>query len=1484
MSRPRSSSNRSLNRPSGAAGLPQGHVEARILNNLIPVDGQSLSPYSLGGEMNGPYPSPGMYLPSSRPRSRTGGERNTSGGSEQSAASFHTANSTPNLSSSRVQDHGYPAFTSTYDDIEGMRYSTFHSPKLPRDPIDRKYNISEQQNLLAGQLEDPMTNVASQRQNQVKIPHDENSSHSSPVTPLVANNPQEWSLERVLLWLDSNNFGAEVQDAFRDHNIYGERFLNLVSYPQVRKILPTASGAEAGVASRLCNAVRKVRERPSSSLQQHSAGPEISHASASRALRSNTLPYPLASDNAQESSNIDRPVDVQHLLNRRDWQNVAPQNRPTSLVYEDRSRRFQSSVSDSLPFGAPIGHYHPSMSSYRANTHQSAANRTTPQRQASGLFRRKHQKTNSSESLPQIGNQEPHRKSSPSPPVSVKPPKIGHATNTTSSRFLRKFRRRERDRDLEGQGYDITTRKLPPHQSVDNLPIESPTSPTPAFPLPPSAVLSSAKTESGNTSDYLAEFSSSKPSPSADPSPTDNQTLSRKPVAHIPQPPSKRLLVQVTNDNENYKAVDLTHVSSPANMKALIIRKLALSSRSPPFFYLTEIGGAEHTVPLDNEGFAKACEEGDVKGTLKFYVELEKTKLPYRSESGSDGGQFQSTPSHMYGTVTAQDGDQRLTPASESADYFAGSFVVPEDQSQNEASRQSEIDELRYMFEHNFGQDRPDTALRDPSETLAGSSSTQEGPSTQESFRILPEAKKPVVDFDKPRASPYIPEDVKRLTSAGLLGSKLERMHSDLVAHRVAPPPPPESGKVAAKSSRSHVRDEQNGLIKDRPSLVSDHRAGDAGKNRSGRASPVQSSRHHIERKPVGSTPMNEKELPSTGEDTGHSPLITVSQFSYPQHFKEQPDDNVPYRHYPPIREPPPIPAKIDLSRENSPVRTAAKPFPKSGEDDLTLLNDAPDFEESGSEDGDEEDGEGLWAIRPSSFDSSPLSRPQHLFKGEDIVPNDLLSSSTDVSEHDASEHYLRSSSTGKRRNDNPRDPSREKDTRTPARRNSFIANRDVWAIRPPANVVYENIEEYFPGYDLDKPILDPSKTLAINSPTALAVPLATPTVATQKGGGMSRNLHRGQPGLNRRKTLRHAFKEASDKEKRKRSVTRKVQSNDSSLLRRKSTKMFGSRLVEMTPAEVRRAQSPTNESLMKHRIKEQQEFQWAKGELIGQGTYGKVYLALNVTTSEMLAMKQVDVPKIMGDPNDAMKATVNALYLEIETMKDLDHENIVQYLGWHQNDAEGYICIFLEYVPGGSVGRCLRKHGKFDFNLIQSLTRQTLEGLAYLHGRDILHRDLKADNLLLDLDGTCKISDFGISKRSESAYGDNDNMTMQGSIFWMAPEVIQNQRQGYNAKIDIWSLGCVVLEMFAGRRPWSNDEAIGAMFKLGNERRAPPVPEDVKPALTAIAEDFLSQCFTIDPSQRPTAADLLNHPFCELDQNFDFSRCALSKSIRFCP
>lgn len=329
-------------------------------------------------------------------------------------------------------------------------------------------------------------------------------------------------------------------------------------------------------------------------------------------------------------------------------------------------------------------------------------------------------------------------------------------------------------------------------------------------------------------------------------------------------------------------------------------------------------------------------------------------------------------------------------------------------------------------------------------------------------------------------------------------------------------------------------------------------------------------------------------------------------------------------------------------------------------------------------------------------------------------------------------------------------------------------------------------------------------------------------------------------------------------------------------LNRRKSTKMFGAKIEQIKTARGSRffpnglildamphlatiPGTPTQQQVSATESNRAVTFKWMRGQLIGKGTFGRVYLGMNTTTGELLAVKQVEVnPKAAKMDPVKVRELVDALDQEIDTMQHLDHEHIVQYLGCERK--EFAISIFLEYISGGSIGSCLRKHGKFEESVVSSLTRQTLLGLAYLHREGILHRDLKADNILLDLDGTCKISDFGISKRSRNPYNDDTSMGMQGSVFWMAPEVIRAQQiatdasgnptgdgnQGYSAKVDIWSLGCVVLEMLAGHRPWQKEEAIGAIYKLGSLNQAPPIPSAVSEVIRGATARFMDDCFTM--------------------------------------
>ncbi|KAK8229846.1 hypothetical protein HDK77DRAFT_430727 [Phyllosticta capitalensis] len=565
-------------------------------------------------------------------------------------------------------------------------------------------------------------------------------------------------------------------------------------------------------------------------------------------------------------------------------------------------------------------------------------------------------------------------------------------------------------------------------------------------------------------------------------------------------------------------------------------------------------------------------------------------------------------------------------------------------------------------------------------------------------------------------------------------------------------------------------------------------------------------------------------------------------------------------------------------------------------------------IESSGDTDDDSDDG--LFAM-PLASKTPPRSKPADDVETPEPRKRPPLEIETPGRSH---KHGVRFNTSPERKPDFPRMIPQSASTDSPddgipGRRKSFAS--DVWANRPPPEALVENLDEFFPNVNLDQPIMDDN---AIPSPTSeekngmvggqgdginhSAPPPNDDEVAPRGETSLkrdntvlsvaqsvaARNM-RKSGGLGRTRSIRETVK-SQYQPMEKKSLPPRMNTLKSAqggnIVRRKSTKMFGARIEQVKPHHSSHMILDTipQDTLPAQHPQRQPTFKWMKGQLIGKGTFGRVYLGMNMTTGELIAVKQVEVkPHIAGQEKDKIKELVKALDIEIDTMQHLDHPNIVQYLGCERKEFS--ISIFLEYIPGGSIGSCLRKHGKFEEPVVSSLTRQTLSGLAYLHREGILHRDLKADNILLDLDGTCKISDFGISKKTDDIYGNDSSNSMQGSVFWMAPEVIRSQGQGYSAKVDIWSLGCVVLEMFAGRRPWSKEEAIGAIYKLGSLNQAPPIPDDVSQNISPAAISFMYDCFTIDPADRPTADTLLRAPFCFLDPHYNFLDTELYAKIK---
>ncbi|WJX48012.1 mitogen-activated protein kinase kinase kinase [Trifolium repens] len=256
----------------------------------------------------------------------------------------------------------------------------------------------------------------------------------------------------------------------------------------------------------------------------------------------------------------------------------------------------------------------------------------------------------------------------------------------------------------------------------------------------------------------------------------------------------------------------------------------------------------------------------------------------------------------------------------------------------------------------------------------------------------------------------------------------------------------------------------------------------------------------------------------------------------------------------------------------------------------------------------------------------------------------------------------------------------------------------------------------------------------------------------------------------------------------------------------------------------------------------------WTKGQLLGRGTFGHVYLGFSRESGEMCAMKEVTL--FSDDPKS--RECAQQLGQEIALLSQLRHPNIVQYYGSETVDDKLYI--YLEYVSGGSIYKLLQEYGKLGEIAIRNYTRQILSGLAYLHAKNTVHRDIKGANILVDPNGQIKLADFGMAKHIT---GQTLPFSFKGSPYWMAPEVIKNS-DGCNLAVDIWSLGCTVLEMATTKPPWGQYEGVAAMFKIGNSRELPTIPDH----LSEEGKDFVRLCLQREPLDRPSADQLLDHPF----------------------
>ncbi|KAL7699182.1 protein kinase [Lotmaria passim] len=312
--------------------------------------------------------------------------------------------------------------------------------------------------------------------------------------------------------------------------------------------------------------------------------------------------------------------------------------------------------------------------------------------------------------------------------------------------------------------------------------------------------------------------------------------------------------------------------------------------------------------------------------------------------------------------------------------------------------------------------------------------------------------------------------------------------------------------------------------------------------------------------------------------------------------------------------------------------------------------------------------------------------------------------------------------------------------------------------------------------------------------------------------------------------------------------------------------------------------------------------FQVLRDVPMGEGSYGKVYRAWDEVVGCYLAAKELPL-----DASKAHNVAVREVLQEYTVLTELSHPNIVRVVAFMVLRLTARI--YMEWMPSGSLQDVLRHHprGMLRESVVRRYARDVLSGLAFLHSRGVIHRDVKPGNMLLSSDGTVKLTDFGTSLVLSGNHRTLESSSVTGTAAYMAPECVQGT---YSSASDIWSFGCSVVHLVSGTVPWcspttgSTWEPIALLFKIGNlddtthlERphdalkaaakdteaaldgdsfgsTTPAAAVDVDAAdateetskstkgVSAELLDMLDAIFVVDRRKRPSATELLQYPF----------------------
>jgi len=250
----------------------------------------------------------------------------------------------------------------------------------------------------------------------------------------------------------------------------------------------------------------------------------------------------------------------------------------------------------------------------------------------------------------------------------------------------------------------------------------------------------------------------------------------------------------------------------------------------------------------------------------------------------------------------------------------------------------------------------------------------------------------------------------------------------------------------------------------------------------------------------------------------------------------------------------------------------------------------------------------------------------------------------------------------------------------------------------------------------------------------------------------------------------------------------------------------------------------------------------------IGQGAVGQIFSAVDIKSREKVAIKEMLVK-----PNQK-----ESLVAEMAIMKSARHDNVVTFFGAYQHD--GKISVVMELMDAGCLTEILDEFEVLKMNeaQISRVCLDVLQAIRYIHQMHCIHRDIKSDNILLNRKGQIKLADFGFACQLTKEKAKRTSVI--GTPYWMPPEIIGGHE--YGTKVDIWSLGIMIMEMAEGEPPYMDYPPLRALFMIST-KGIPPLKEESKWSPPMV--DFLKKCIIIEPENRPGGEELLEHEFLKM-------------------